>query len=432
MWLAESVDLSPDGRQVKVNLRKGVQFHDGKPLTSADVQYSLLKVRDVKTQATQHRQLSLWFDQQSELPDANTIILKSSNPRPAVFDLFEYLLIADEKTLESPGGQDKINGTGPWKLADRKVGISWDFVKSANYWRSDRPYLDGFQVQLFADAQAKTVAFESGATDILEGASLRDVARFEAENKYNLVGLPGSLYFLAMNMTKPPFDNKLARQAMHHAVDRKRIMDTIFQGKGEVRNLPWGTSSEAYDPAKANATPFDLDKAKAMWQQSGASTNNFEIICSAPNVEIVQYMQLVQGDFAKMGLNVALKPLETAAWSDQLNARTYVGMNGALTSFINIRPSTLPSTSSFFNTDPDTNRQGWTNPEYARLVKAAESEPDAAKRKALLFQLNDLFLEDSPIVFIGAANLYLVGQKNVHDFGRDNNYGMVLHDTWIG
>jgi hypothetical protein len=132
--------------------------------------------------------MSSWFSTW-DVPDKYTVVLKSDKPRPGAFDLLEYLAIADEATLESPGGDQKINGTGPWTLADRKVGASRDFVKSKNYWRTGRPYLDGFHVDLYDDddAQAKTVAFESGAADILEGAALRDIARFEQEKKYSLV-----------------------------------------------------------------------------------------------------------------------------------------------------------------------------------------------------------------------------------------------------
>ena len=429
MWLAENAELSTDARQLKISLRKGVQFHNGKELSADDVIYSLKKVRDPKTNATQHAAMSNWFSSW-DVPDKYTVILKSDTPRPGAFDLLEYLAIADEQTLESPGGDQKINGTGPWTLADRKVGVSWDFVKSKNYWRTGRPYLDGFHIDLYDDAQAKTVAFESGAADIVEGAALRDVARYEQQNKYTLVGLPGFLYLLAVNTSRPPFDQKLARQALHYAVDRKRIMDTIFAGKGEPRNLPWGSASEAYEASKASSTPFDLDKARSLLQQASVTSANIDIISNAPLVEVGALTQVLQSDFAKVGLNASLKPLETAAWGTVGQARNFSGMNAALTSFINIRPTTLPFTSVFFLVKD--NRSGWGNPEYGRLVEGAGTEPDLTRRKQLLSQLNDLLLDEAPVIYIGAANTYLVGQDNVHDFGRDNNYGMVLHDTWIG
>jgi peptide/nickel transport system substrate-binding protein len=429
MWLAENVELSTDARQLKISLRKGVQFHNGKELTADDVIYSLKKVRDPLTNATQHAALSNWFGSW-ETPDKYTVILKSDKPRAGALDLLEYLLIADEATLESPGGDQKINGTGPWTLADRKIGVSWDFVKSKNYWRSGRPYLDGFHIDLYDDAQAKTVAFESGAADIIEGASLRDVARYEREQKYGLVGLPGFLYLLAVNVSKPPFDKKAARQALHYAVDRQRMIDTVFAGKGEPRNLPWGSASEAFEPAKAGATPFDLDKARSLLAQAGVTSANIEIISNAPLVEVGALTQILQSDFAKIGLNATLKPLETAAWGAAGLAREFSGINAALTSFINIRPTTLPYTSAFFLVKD--NRSGWENPDYVRLVEEAGTEPDLTKRKQVLSQLNDLLLDEAPVIYIGAANTYLVGQPNVHDFLRDNNYGMVLHDTWIG
>jgi peptide/nickel transport system substrate-binding protein len=424
-WLARDIDVSPDAREWKVTLQKGVQFHNGKELTSADVAYTWKKIQDPKVSASA-RTMATWF-KSTEQPDATTIVFKADQPRAAATDLFEYMDIVDAVTMEK--GPETINGTGPFKFGSRKEGVSWDMVKHPNYWRTGRPYLDGVHVELFADAQAKTVAFESGAADVLEGPSVRDVVRYEQEKKYGIVALSGFLYMFAINTTKPPFDNKLARQALQHAVDRKRIFDVVFSGKGEARNLPWPKSSEAYQAEKANSTPFDLDRAKRMLNEAGVTGATIDIISNAPLIEVTAMGQVVQGDFQKIGLTTNLKPLETAAWGDAGELLEFSGLNAALTSFVAIRPSTLPLASSFFRIGD--NRSGWNNPEYKRIAEAAGAEPNVAKRKELLYQMNTLFLEDSPIVFVGAAGAYLILDPKAHAVGRDQNYQLDVYDAWL-
>jgi peptide/nickel transport system substrate-binding protein len=426
-WLAEKIDISPDAKEWKVTLQKGITFHDGKPLTSADVAYTWKKVQEPKVNAAA-RDMALWFTS-TEQPDANTIIFKSDKPRSAATDLFEYMDIVDEKTIEV-ANPDKVNGTGPFKLASKRDGVSWDFTKNTNYWRTGRPYVDGVRIDLFADAQSKTLAFESGSADILEGPGLRDIVRYEQEKKYNIVPLTGFLYLLSINTTKAPWNNKAARQALQHAVDRKRIVDTVLQGKGDPRNLPWPSNSEAYEASKANSTPFDLDKAKSMLTAAGVTNASIDIISNAPLIEVTAMTQIIQSDFSKLGLNVSLKPLETAAWTALGLSRDYVGINAALTSFVAIRPSTLPISSNFFRVGD--NRAGWEHPEYARLAEAAGAEPDKAKRQQILFQLNSLLLDESPLIFIGTADNFIVGQKNMNGFGRDANYQLDVYDAWLG
>jgi peptide/nickel transport system substrate-binding protein len=87
--LAESWDFSTDAKQLKLNLRKGVQFHTGREFTSNDVKYNLLRVRDVKIAAGTFTNQSKWFTT-IDTPDKYTVLLSSDQPRPLVFDFLEY------------------------------------------------------------------------------------------------------------------------------------------------------------------------------------------------------------------------------------------------------------------------------------------------------------------------------------------------------
>src|SRR5690242_1303242 len=111
--LAESWDISTDVKQVKLNLRKGVQFHSGRELTADDVKFTLNRIKDPKTGVGQFLAMSGWFST-VETPDKYTVLLTSDQPRPDVFDLFEYLNIVDSQTVAGAAPPDKLIGTGPF------------------------------------------------------------------------------------------------------------------------------------------------------------------------------------------------------------------------------------------------------------------------------------------------------------------------------
>ena len=103
--LAESWDVSTDCKQIKLNLRKGVQFHSGREFTSDDVKYNLQRARDPKVGRGAVHRHGNWFTA-IDTPDKYTVILKSDQPRPTMFDLFEFFNICDKDTHGGPGRQE--------------------------------------------------------------------------------------------------------------------------------------------------------------------------------------------------------------------------------------------------------------------------------------------------------------------------------------
>src|SRR3954452_6852052 len=134
--LAESWDLSTDQKKVKLNLRKGVQFHSGRELTSDDIEYNLLRARDPKNGfAAVVAPGSAWWTG-IEKPDKNTIILSSDKPRPGVWDLLNFMRIQDKDVRDGPDGATKVGGTGSMKWDEWVNGDHITMSKNRNYWDS--------------------------------------------------------------------------------------------------------------------------------------------------------------------------------------------------------------------------------------------------------------------------------------------------------
>ena len=214
--LAESWDLSPDYRQIKFKLRSGVQFHTGRELTSDDVRYTFDRIRDPKVGLGQYALQSQWFPT-IETPDKYTVVFSSDQPRPTMFDLFEYLNIGDRQTLEGPDAKTKAVGTGAYQFVEWAQGNHIAFERNPNYWQSGVPYLDTVRTSFFTDAQAMVTQFEGGALDLIRTPPTRDYVRLQTDSHYQGISHPivSNAYGLGANVQSPPTDNKLVRQALN-------------------------------------------------------------------------------------------------------------------------------------------------------------------------------------------------------------------------
>ncbi len=395
--LAESWDTA-DFKNIKLNLRKGVTFHSGRELTSDDVKYTIMRTADPSVAAAQYTGMAQWFPT-IDTPDKYTVILRSDQPRPTVFDLLEFIQVGDKTTLEGPDGKTKAVGTGPFQLTEWVPGDHATLTRNPNYWQSGKPYLDSILIPVFRDQTAMVTALEAGQIHIARPPSLTDLVRLKQDANYEVSINPqtGGYNVTGLNLTTPPFDNKLLRQAMNYAIDRVRYAETIAGGLVKSNPLPWPPYSPAYEPDKLNAYAFDLDKAKSLLQQSGVTVPEFDYAV-VPGSEADGFGQIYQADLAKIGLKMNLKDMDSATWVDQVNHRKWFGVYFASITYAHLSPSTTLTNGKAFN--PQLNNSGYTSDTYVQLISDAAQEQDLAKQRALYSQMNDLLLDESFVGFV--------------------------------
>jgi len=427
--LAESWELSSDAKQLKLNLRKGVQFHTGREFTSEDVKFNVEWVRDPKVAAGALAQQSKWFTA-VETPDKYTAILVSEQPRPAVFDFFEFFNIVDSATVQGPDRDQKLVGTGPFVQTEWVQGDHLSFKRFANYWQKDLPYLDEIRVNIVRDPQALTAQLEGGTLDIADMPSLIDFARLRNDSKYRALTVPASTNVFGSNVTKPPTDNKLVRQALNYAMDRKRMAEIAFSGSGQPLTLPWQPTSLAYDASKSNAYPFDVEKAKALLAQAGASNLEFDITVNTANAEWNAAAQIYQSTLQALGIKATIKPYETSAYLDQINNHKYTGVYVGSIAYASVEPVTVIGNSRHLDPTGNSNT-GYTSEQYLKLWSTASTEADAAKRKAIYAQINDLMLDESCIMPICTAPARMLTTAGVNDIGLSQHGAFLYNSAWL-
>jgi peptide/nickel transport system substrate-binding protein len=428
--LAESWDLSSDYKQIKFNLRKGVQFHNGREFTSEDVKYNLLRVRQPGIGA-QFTNMSKWWGS-IETPDKYTVQLTSDQSRPELFDLFEMLNMVNKDITEDPDQISKTTGgTGPFKFVEYVQGDHIRWQKNPNYWQSGRPYLDEVLISFIGDAQSMVVGFESGSQDVMDAPPSRDAVRLRQDSRFQVLVNPssGQYWVLVLNTTGGPTQNQMIRQALNYAVDRRRFINTALGGVGDPEDLPWLPNTPAYDQTKNGRYAFDLDKAKSLIAQSGVSNVSFDFVFNAVVPEIASFAQAYQADLAKIGVTLNIKGVERAVYND-LSAKFQYGMLMSNSGFANFDPATLPLVSRYW--DPNNNLAGMNdNAQYKQLMNAVSTEADLTQRKTLLSQLNDLILDTSFSIPVATAKHVTLARSGVNGFAWRASEAVDYSGIWL-
>jgi peptide/nickel transport system substrate-binding protein len=426
--LAESWDINAGYTQFTLKLRKGVQFHTGREFTSDDVKYNLLRVRDPKVGGGQYAGQSNWFTT-IDLPDKNTVVLKSDAPRLAIFDFFQNFNILDRVTLEGPEAKSKAVGTGPFSFVEWAQGDHWLFAKNTNHWQSNRVYLDGIRVNVFRDPTAMVTQLEAGGIDTAETPPLQDFARLKADpGKYQALVHPNlsRFYDLAVNMATPAFSDKRVRQALNYAVDRQRYVDTVLLGLSRPQSLFWTRTSLAYEPQKE--IQFDPDKAASLLKSAGVSNLSIDLVGFNQYPELSAFNQLYQADLAKIGVTLNIRVLDPGAAFPLIHDGTYSGMYQADGGVLN-EPSYLYIQNLAFT--PDKNNSNYHNDHYAQLVNSALGEPDDARRKQIYSQLNDLILDESFVWATAAVPLRIAARASVRNIVADAYDTFNIAGAWL-
>jgi peptide/nickel transport system substrate-binding protein len=368
---------------------------------------------------------SAWFSS-IELPDKNSVVLRSEQPRPGAFDFFEYLNIVDRDAAESADSRTKAVGTGPFQFVEWIQGDHFTFVKNGNYWKSGKPLLDGLNVRVFRGEQSAINELEAGTLDAMRMTSVSDVVRLKKDRNYTVLEHPnpGTFYELGFSVPKPPYDTKAVRQAFNYAFNRQYFAQTIYQGTATASALPWSASSPAYEPDKANAYAFNLDKARSLLAEANASGLEPEVVLQTGQTLVESMMQVYQADLAKIGVKLNIKVMEASAWIDTVNNVKYTGLYFSGDNNAHVNPGTLWSTSPGWRPVP-ANNSGWKNDQWTQLVTELGTEPDPAKRKALIPRINDFVLDQSWIFAVSSNPAILVTSS------RLNGLVPALYNGWF-
>jgi peptide/nickel transport system substrate-binding protein len=327
--LAESYTVSDDGLTYTFKLREGVKFHNGRPMTSADVKYSFERAVNPATQSPGGGYFGMiaGYDDVAggkattlsgiETPDDKTVVFKLTRPDATFLHLmainFGYVVPKEEVEKAGADWGKQPVGTGAFKFVEWVPGQNIKLERNKDYFRAGVPYLDNVTFEFGQDPTVAVLRLKKGEIDVVgDGIPPAQFAEIMADpaNK-ELIAEGNQLHtgYVTMNVTQPPFDNVKVRQAVNMAINKERIVRLI--------NNRAAPASQALPPAMPGYNPensgyaFDPEGAKKLLAEAGVGeiTTELYVMNVDPNPRIAQ---AIQQDLAAVGIKAEIRSLAQA------------------------------------------------------------------------------------------------------------------------
>jgi peptide/nickel transport system substrate-binding protein len=446
--VASEWKIAADGLSYTFTVRPGIRFHDGSPLTAADVKASYDKILFPPDGVRSIRKHHYSAIASVEAPDPNTVVFKLKFPSASLLANLAspWNVIYPKKYLDKDPNYFKANvvGSGPFKFKSYTRGSTFEGERNPDYFVKDRPYLNGYKFFISTETSVRAAAIRSGRAYI----EFRDLPLSEVESIKKQLGdkvvvqqTPFVIHFdIAMNNTVKPFTDVRVRKALTLGLDRYTGGRVLYPltGLRDVGGLTRPGTEWAMSPAELEKFPGfwrDAEKSRAEARRLLAEAgypNGFKVVLKNRNVKLPyqDFAVYVIQEWRKIGIEAEHRPLETAAWyadgRDQGNFELMVFPTGA---FIDDPDQLLAP----YLTGSPQNWARFSNPGIDDLYARQARTLDPAERKKLVIELQKIVLENA---------YHMPGlwwSRNVVHWAKVKNYiaqpshmtNQKLQDVWL-
>lgn len=418
--LAKSWEISSDGLRYTFKLQEKAKWHDGKPLTSADVKYSYLEIN------RKHNPIgSSAFRGVSRIdtPDPHTVVIHLSSPDPAFFPwafahpaghVFPKHIYEGTDPRKNPANFKPI-GSGPFVFKEWVRGSHITLERNPDYFFADRVYLDRLIFQVMPEANARQLALERGDVDhlpyfALPASAIKALMNHPETEVIDTARPALGLIIMFFNLRNEPLSKKEVRQAIAYAIDRGLLVKLALSGRGKpatgpIRsdNVPFYTADVPHykrDVARANEL---LDKAGYPRKDGGARmTLRLSYEGSGEGGALQAAAEIMREQLREVGIDLQLVPSDPASW--QQTAFIKWDFDMTMGSFLT-GPDPKIGVSRLYLTEfiarrNAANLMGYSNPKVDALFHKAAVEVDPKIRTGLYHQVQKIMVEELPALWL--------------------------------
>jgi peptide/nickel transport system substrate-binding protein len=405
--LAESWEPKPGAKEWVIKIRKGVTFSNGKPLTAADVIYTLNF--HGKADSTSAAKPLVGAIKEMKATDTHEITFTLAG---ADAD-FPYTL-ADYHLCIGPENSNFLDGigTGPYILDELEPGVRAATHKNPNYWRTDRAFVESVETLAVNDDTARFSALLSGSAHLINRVDPASVASLEKNADLQVFEISGAAHYtFPMRCNMKPFDNNDVRLAMKYALDREALLRNVLNGHGKIGNDIPVPSYDPFYAADIPQRPYDPDKAKFHMKKSGYDGPITFSISDGAFTGALNAAQLFQQSAAKAGINIELEQVPADSyWDDTWLKKPLCA------SYWDGRPTQDAIFSVVYKSGAPWNESAWSNAKFDKILDEARGELDPAKRKTMYHELQQLVYDDCGELIGMFNNTIDAGSKKVKGF----------------
>ncbi len=427
-YLAESWEVADDGLSVTLKLREA-KFHDGKPITSEDLAFSLMTVKE------NHPFKAMFAPVTAvETPDPRTAVIKLEHPHPAILlAMSSALMVVIPKHVYGDGQDPKSHpantqtvGSGAYKLVEFKPGQHIILERNPDYFLDEAPYLDKIIIRNYKDQTSLALAVDKGEVDMFPFlAGARDIARLRKNDDLVVTkkgyAAVGPINWLAFNTKHDILKDKKVRQAIAYALDRNFVVKALQGGASTPATGPIANDSPFYT-AEVEAYAVDLDKAEALLDEAGHPEKGgkrfaltIDYIPGLPEQQktIAEYLR---SQLKKIGIELTVRAApDFPTWAKRVSGHDFdltmdVVFNwgdpviGVHRTYLcdNIKEGVIWS-----------NTQSYCNPKVDELLAKAGQEMDQDKRQVLYKEFQQIVVDDVPLTYVNLLPYHTAYSKKL-------------------
>ncbi|MCE0493706.1 ABC transporter substrate-binding protein [Vibrio salinus] len=411
-----------DDRTVRFELRKGVKFHSGNPMTADDVVWTFKRLKD----SPDFKAIFEPYEKMVKVDDY-TVDLVSKGPYPLVLQTATYIFPMDSKFYsgKTKEGKEKDeiikhgnsfastheSGTGPFIVQYREQGVKVEFKRFADYWDKDsKGNVDNLTLVPIKEDATRVAALLSGDVDMIAPVAPNDLKRVKNAPNVDLITLPGTrvITFQLNQDSNPALKDVRVRQAIVYAINNKGIVKKIMKGFATAAGQQSPQGYAGYNPKLVPR--YDLKKAKALMKEAGYE-KGLNLTMIAPNnryVNDAKVAQAVAAMLSKIGIKVDLKTMPKAQYWPEFDKcaadMLMIGWHADTEDSANFSEF-LTMTRNEDTGRGQYNCGHYSNPVVDKLVEEANVETDPAKRSKMLQKVEATLYDDAAFVPLHWQNL---------------------------
>lgn len=389
MELAERVESS-DATVWTIKLRSGVEFHDGKTLSSDDVVYSIKRHLDPAVGSKVNAIAKQITDVIAV--DPLTVEIKLADPNadlPTILAMHHFMIVQNGTTDFSKG-----IGTGAFKLETFQPGTKSIVSKNPNYFKSQGANVDSFEFFAISDDSARINALLSGDIHLAASIKPRSMRLVESQPGFVLSKTTAGNYTdLNIRLDMSPGDKADFVAGMKYLINRQQIQKSVMRGLAEIANDQPISPASVYHNSELKPKAFDPEKAKFHFQKSGLLGQSIPIIASEAPTSSIEMATIVQQAGSEIGMNFDVQRMPSDGyWSNYwLKAPVHFGN-------INPRPTPDILFSLLYASNAPWNESQYKSEKFDKMLVEARGLLDQAKRKEIYDQMQVMVSEEAGTV----------------------------------
>ena len=428
--LAESWEAKPGAAEWIFNLRKGVEFHNGKTLEANDVVHSI--TRHLAPDSKSPVKGFLGGIEELKAATSHQVVMKLKGANadlPYIFTDFHVGIIPEGfEDWEHPVG------AGGYKLTEFEPGVRVVGERNPNYWKEGRAHVDAYEITVISDTTARVNALRTDQVHVINDVDRKTAGLLDEVAGLSVVTTAGRKHYTnAMNCTQAPFDDNNVRLAVKYAVNRGQVVEQVFRGFGRLGNDHPIPESDPFHHSELPQREYDPNKARWHLKQAGLDSLALTLHTSPEAVgpEALDTALLFKEAIDATGfmtLDVVRAPGD-GYWSNVWRKRPFV------MSYWTGRPTPDMIFTQGYASTAKWNDTYWRREDFDQLLVQARAELDFQKRKRLYWEMQEMVYNDGGQLIHAFADLLDAHGSELRGFVPDPSWGLsgsrLIERCWL-